>query len=246
MKIEFKIHIFTYLLCLICAFTGQFKLFATFILIILVHEFGHVFGAILTKSKVEKVIILPFGGITILKYPLNVNILKEFIIVSLGPIFQIILYFVLKNRGLYCFKEINMFLFIFNFLPIIPLDGYRILNLILNKIFSFKFSLYISSYISFLFLILSIIVLFLYKNFIFLITFFFLLYKTIHEYRIINYVYNKFLYERYSKDIRFKKRKKIYSIKNMYRDYIHLIYYNYRFYSEKEFLDIYYKKGSIY
>ena len=39
--------------------------------------------------------------------------------------------------------------------------------------------------------------------------------------------------------------KKISDIKKMYRDYSHLIYYDYRFYSEKEMLDKYYKKRGI-
>ena len=245
MKIEFKIHIFTYLLFLICMFTGQFKLFITFLIIVLFHEFGHVFGSILTHTKIKKIIILPFGGLTILKYPLNIKLLNEFLIVIMGPIFQVILYVLLKDYNLYYFKEINIFLMIFNMLPIIPLDGYRILNLILNKFTCFRISLYISSYISFIFLILNIIILMFYKNFILIITLFFLMYKTIHEYRIINYVYNKFLYERYSKGLIFNKRKKISDIKKMYRDYSHLIYYDYRFYSEKEMLDKYYKKRGI-
>ena len=76
-----------------------------------------------------------------------------------------------------------------------------------------------------------------YNNFIFLIVLFFLIFKTVCEFRLINYVYNKFLLERYNDHIVFKKHKKINNIKNMYRDYIHLIYYNYRFYSEKEMLE---------
>lgn len=246
MKIEFKIHIFTYVLCLICCFTGQFKLFITFLIIILFHEFGHILGALITGCNVERVVILPFGGLTILKYPLNIRMIKEFIIVIMGPLFQMILYLLLKNNGLYYFKEINLFLFIFNLLPIIPLDGYRLLNIVLNKLFNFKLSLYISSYVSFIFLILNFIFLFIYKNFVFLVTFFFLFYKTIHEYNLINFIYNKFLYERYSKNISFKKRKKIYDIKDMYRDYIHLIYCDYRFCSEREVLDNYYKNRCIY
>ena len=157
MKIEFKIHIFTYFLFLICMFPGQFKLFITFLIIVLFHEFGHVFGSILTHTKIKKIIILPFGGLTILKYPLNIKLLNEFLIVIMGPIFQVILYVLLKDYNLYYFKEINIFLMIFNMLPIIPLDGYRILNLILNKFTCFRISLYISSYISFIFLILNII-----------------------------------------------------------------------------------------
>lgn len=237
MKLKFKIHPFTYLFSLICVFTGNFKIFLIFTSIILFHEFGHIFGCIITKNKIDNIILLPFGGITILKYPLNIKLKDEFLIVIMGPLFQLVLYLILKDYNLYYFKEINLFLTIFNTLPIIPLDGYRILNILLNKIFSFKLSLYISSYISFISLILLILFYIMYNNFIFLIVLSFLIYKTVSEFKLINYIYNKFLYERYNDHIVFKKHKKINNIKNMYRDYIHLIYYNYRFYSEKEMLE---------
>ena len=237
MKIKFKIHPFTYLFSLICVFTGYLKIFLIFMAVILFHELGHVFGCIITKNKIDKVMLLPFGGITILKYPLNIKLKEEFLIVIMGPLFQLILFLIMKDYNIHYFKEINLFLIIFNTLPIIPLDGYRILNILLNKIFSFKLSLYISGYISFIFLMFLILFYIMYNNFIFLIVLFFLIFKTVCEFRLINYVYNKFLLERYNDHIVFKKHKKINNIKNMYRDYIHLIYYNYRFYSEKEMLE---------
>ena len=114
--------------------------------IILFHELGHLFFASIL-GKDASIVIYPFGGITKYNDYLNSRILSEFIILIGGPLFQEMLYLILlflykKNLIIDInFEFIGMVhknLLYFNFLPIIPLDGSKLLLLILESIFPYK------------------------------------------------------------------------------------------------------------
>ena len=120
----------------IAVVTGHFKGFILFSIIILVHEFGHVLMGILFWWKIDKIIILPFGALTVFQEDLNRRIFEEFLIVIMGPIFQIVFTWILCEFG--DFNRVfdySMAILCFNLLPIYPLDGGRILKGILHIIF---------------------------------------------------------------------------------------------------------------
>ena len=74
----FKIHPLFYLTAFICVITANFKNFIIFSSIIIVHELGHIIGAIIFKWKIDKVILLPFGGITIFQENIDKSLKEEF------------------------------------------------------------------------------------------------------------------------------------------------------------------------
>lgn len=244
MKIIFKIHPLYYLVAGLTIITGLFKDFTYITLLIFIHEVGHLTGALIYKWKIKKIVILPFGGITIFNELLNKSLKEELIILLLGPIFQIIFYFII------CFLNINTpmitnyhyALLFFNMLPIIPLDGSKILNIILNKIISFKKSHLVTIYISLITIILLGLEGIKLKNLMLLVIIFFLLIKIIKEINEHKYLFNKFLYERYNYDLKFNKTKiiKNLNLKKMQKGYKHL-FFNKRYYTEKEILRRYYK-----
>ena len=95
---------------------------------------------------------------------------------------------------------------IFNLLPIYPLDGAKIVNLILSKYFSFNIANYISIVIS-----LITVVLFLYsdiyENNYSIILVIGVLMKNIYKfYKDISYIYNRFILERYLFKFNYKKK----------------------------------------
>jgi stage IV sporulation protein FB len=244
MKIIFKIHPLYYVVALITIFTGLFKDFIYVTLLIFIHEIGHISGAIYYKWKIKKVVILPFGGITIFNELINKSLKEEFVILILGPIFQILFYFILclLNIESNLITSYHYSLLIFNFIPIIPLDGSKLLNILLNKLFSFKLShilTIIISLISFTYLFIRTIIL---KNLILFIIIFFLLLKIIKELKLHRYIFNKFLFERYNYNLNFKKTKKIKGLKlfKMKKDYKHLFYLN-TYITEKDVLKKYFK-----
>lgn len=237
----FKIHILYWLMTIICVFTGYFKPFLYFSLLIIIHEIGHLTGAIIYKWKIQKVIILPFGGITIFNEYISKSLFEEFIILIMGPLFQIIFYFSYTkifgfNNLLFSYHYTLLF---FNLLPIYPLDGYKLMNLFFNKILSFKTSHLLTMIISNITVILILTITIIYKfNLIMLIALIFLLYKNVEEISKHEFIFNKFLLERYLYNINLKKTKIIKSNnpKKMKREYKHLFYYNQKYETEKSFL----------
>ena len=129
MKITFKIHFLFFISAFICAITGLFKDFIMITSLILFHELGHIFFAILFRWKIEKVIIFPFGGLTVFNQKINSSLKEEFFIAIAGPIFQI-LFFILINDQNILFKHYHTLILLFNLLPVYPLDGSKILNII--------------------------------------------------------------------------------------------------------------------
>ena len=205
-------------------------------LLIVVHELGHILLGIYFKWKINKVVILPFGCLTKFDIDINTRLIEEFIVSISGIIFQYIFYIIISRHiTYYYFKHINYFIIFFNMLPIIPLDGSKVLNALLNKTTNFYTSLYISNVISIIFIIITNIVLFKYNKLILIVTIFLLL-ETIKNIRSINYIFNKFLLERYIKKYIFKKYKKINSVYKMKKDYKHVFYIENKCISEYSFL----------
>ena len=242
MKITFKIHPLYYLVAILSIITGLFKDFIYITLLIFIHEIGHTLGALIFKCKIKKIIILPFGGITIFNELINKSLKEEFVILILGPIFQILFYFILYilNIETPLITNYHYSLLLFNMLPIIPLDGSKLLNIILNKITSFKMSHLLTIYIS---LITIIILMIKNKNLVLYIIIFFILLKVIKEYKEHKYIFNKFLFERYNYNLKFKKIKYIKGrkINKMKKEYKH-IFYDDKYYTEKDILKRYFKR----
>lgn len=176
---------------------------------------------------------------------LNISILKELIILISGPIFQIIAYLILIN---YLNDYSNMIkiyhygILIFNLLPIYPLDGGKILNIILSLKISYKKTYKITILVSYIVLFLLLII---NRNNITLnivIVGIFLIYKITKEYNNIEYIYQKFLLERYINNYKFKNTKIINSINKFYRSSNHLIKIGDKYHTEQEILTKKYKK----
>ena len=158
--LKIKIHPLFYLFAFLSSITGLFYEFVIFTIIIFVHEMGHVTAGLLFKINIKKILILPFGGLTIFEMPINIRLYKEFLIAVMGPLFQIIFWLFLYKIN-YCnsvFNYYNTFILLFNLLPIYPLDGSKIFNIIINKITSFKKSYFITFYTSIIIIILFIYV----------------------------------------------------------------------------------------
>lgn len=201
--------------------TGHFKSFLTVTLITFIHELGHLLGAFYYKWKIDKVLILPFGALSIFKEDINKPLKEEFIILLLGPLFQIIfvnLYLTFNySENIYLLNNALLF---FNLMPIYPLDGSKTLNIILNKLTNFRKSHILTIYFSFVFMFLLLVKMDF--NLIIIITILFTLIKVLEEFFRRNQIFNRFLLERYMKNYGFKKEIIVTDIKKMKRDYRHI------------------------
>lgn len=227
---KIKIHPLFYFVAVICILTGFFKYFIFLFIIILIHELGHILTALFFDWNIKKIVILPFGGITIFEDKINRSMAEEFLIAIMGPMFQLFLFFI-KNK---LFFSINLFILLFNLIPIFPLDGSKILNVGLNYLFPFKKSHIISIIISLTNII--TIILLLKFNLVLITIFLFLILKTFKEIKYHSYLFNKFLFERYLYNFDFKKSKIIKNEYQMKRDYKHLFFIQNRYQTEKQYL----------
>lgn len=176
--------------------------------------------------------------------PLNTSIIKEIIILIMGPVFQVLAYFILLKIMPDQIESIKLYhysILIFNLLPVYPLDGGKLVNLFFSLKFSFKNSFYLEIFISYLMVFLLIIVNRENININLVIIVIFLLYKITKEYKQIELFYNKFLLERYINKYNFKHSIIINNINKFHRNKRHLLKTSNKYYLEEEILKKIYK-----
>ena len=199
--------------------------------------------AYLFHIKIESINIYPLGGISNFNMPLNINPIKELLILIMGPIFQFLAYFllliILPNK-----KEIIEFyhyhILIFNLLPIIPLDGGKLLFLLLQINIPYYKSYKIIILISYL---LTVTIIWHKIDLNIIITVLLVVLLVSKEYKKIKIRYEKFLLERYLKKQKYRKKRIITSEKNFYRNCTHLIKVGDKYSLEEEFLRKKYEKS---
>lgn len=213
---------------LIIILTGNFNGFIPYFLLLLIHELSHAITGIILGYKLVKIKFFPLGGVTIFNLPFNIPLKKELLILIMGPIGQIVAYFFLKKYFPFI-KIYHYTLLIFNLLPLYPLDGGKILNILCSYFYSYQ----ISFKISFIFSIIILLGLFIYNVYYFNLNLFlmivFIFIKIIKIYKERFFYYNRFLLERYLNNYSFNKIKNINNINDFYRDRLHFI----NFISEK-------------
>ena len=243
MKIEFH---YTYIIIAIgFILTGYFSNLIIFTSIIIIHELGHYIIAKINKLNPEKIIIYPFGGITRMNNLVNTPISKELEVALSGILFQSIYYLIIVT--LYDNNLIRDYIFniyttyhysilIFNILPIHPLDGSIILNLLISKHLPYKLTLKLNIIISIITSIIIIILNYYKFNYTTILIVSIIIDNLIKYIKNINYIFNKFLLERYLYKIPLNKTKIISKISNMYKDKYHILKRNNTYFTEKQVL----------
>lgn len=248
-KIEFH---YTYIIMAFgLVITGHFVNLIIFTSLIIIHEMGHIIISKILSYKIDKVIIYPYGGFVKLNTRINTKIENDLLVAISGIIMQSIYFgiiFFLYRNGIVREYIYSLFLLyhksmlIFNLLPIYPLDGAKIVNLILSKYFSFNIANYISIVIS-----LITVVLFLYsdiyENNYSIILVIGVLMKNIYKfYKDISYIYNRFILERYLFKFNYKDKKVIKNINKMYKNREHLFNDKGKLINEKEYISTFFEK----
>ena len=148
-KLKIDFHFTMYFVSMLLLISGYFKFYIIILTIVLVHELGHFLAAIFLNVNVERIIVTPFGCVSIFESSYNLSITKEFLITIAGPLLQLMFLgaFIYSSNFFYFnynleifFIKYNIIILVFNLLPIWPLDGAKLLYLFLNIILPFKIS----------------------------------------------------------------------------------------------------------
>ncbi len=136
-----RIHPLFWLVAGIAILTGYFWELSILFIIVFIHELGHAAAARFFSWKIKRILILPFGGACEVDEHGNRPIFEELIIVAAGPLQHIWLAagaVLLEMAGLITmessllFHKFNLMIFLFNLLPVWPLDGGKFLYLLLS------------------------------------------------------------------------------------------------------------------
>lgn len=231
MKSIFKINVFTYIFLILSMLSGYFREMFIVFIILIVHELGHFFLMKLMNIEVSSITIYPYGGMIKNNMLINTNSLKVILISFAGIINQlllwIIIYIFLKvgfiNSYYYdIFFKYNLYIILFNLIPIYPLDGYKILNSFLELFTSFKNSIYLSFFINVVCLLLFLIYLYIYRvsNYLIIV---FLVVNLFNYIKEIRYIMNKFYLERIIYDLKYSGLISVKNKETMYKNRLNYI-----------------------
>lgn len=128
-------------------YTHTLKTMMCIFLMLSIHEGAHILFARVFQYEISSVIVYPFGVCAHMDHMGYGNIYKELLIIIAGPLthlcFPFFIYLAMHTQlisdtyGQYLLM-INTSIFIFNILPVYPLDGGRVIQSLLHLIFRFK------------------------------------------------------------------------------------------------------------
>lgn len=146
--------------------TGYFVELLTLFAIVLVHELGHVFAAKGFGWTVREVKLLPFGGVAEVEDGSGLPAREEALVAIAGPLQNAWMAgaaWVLGQTGLWHLDwaayvcQANIMIGLFNLLPILPLDGGKLMQAALSRTLTFHGTLIWGTRISLLFSALMIV-----------------------------------------------------------------------------------------
>lgn len=133
---KIKIHPLLWIVLSIGGMTGFFKEILMLLLIVSVHELGHILMARRFNWRIRKIMLMPFGGIAEMDEYGNRPAKEEILVAVSGPLqhlWMIGLSFLLLGSAFWTEADHQLFLFhniailLFNLLPVLPLDGGKLL-----------------------------------------------------------------------------------------------------------------------
>lgn len=143
MKIEINLKI-VFAIILFFIF-NNLNIYLMFLFFVLIHEMCHLIVGLIIGGKPEKIYITPFGvSLEIYSYGKKSHLNKILFYLS-GPLINLILgfIFIYLKKYINIEEEIiytNFAICFFNLLPILPLDGGKILKEVFSIIFNLKIS----------------------------------------------------------------------------------------------------------
>lgn len=169
-KTQIYVSPLTVIYIILALFLGRFSFVFFHFFCSFIHEMSHVITSRALKKEVREIAFLPIGFFARIDELEDMSPWKQIIILLAGPfsyfisnaiIVLLYRYNLLSIYGFNMAKEANLMILIFNLIPIIPLDGGRVIKALLLKFFpchrAYKISIYISLIVSIFIVYLCII-----------------------------------------------------------------------------------------
>ena len=202
------IHPLLWIVIALAIATGYFLEVCLLLAIIFIHEMGHAAAASFFSWRIKKITLLPFGGVAEMDEHGNRPLKEETIVVLAGPlqhVWMVAAAYVLFTVHLIpedlfkLFINYNVMIFVFNLFPIWPLDGGKLVFLLLSLKNSFPSAHRLTLLISFFSLSLFSVTILLASpsNINVWVVIGFLFFSLYHEWKQRRFIFMRFLLERY-------------------------------------------------
>ncbi|GAE27683.1 stage IV sporulation pro-sigma-K processing enzyme [Halalkalibacter wakoensis JCM 9140] len=154
---KFKVNPLFWFVLGIGVFTGYFREVLMIFSIVLIHELGHALAAHFFKWRITKIELLPFGGVAEVEDVGNRPFHEELIVILAGPLqhiwMMLLSYFLVQfpfwtSTDHHLFIWHNAMILLFNLIPVLPLDGGRLVQLWYTYRFPYVQALTISRWTS--------------------------------------------------------------------------------------------------
>ncbi|GFZ86103.1 stage IV sporulation protein FB [Paenibacillus marchantiophytorum] len=153
----YRFHPLFTLIMIGSALTGYFLEAVTLFGIVLVHELGHLAAANGLGWRVKEVQLLPFGGVLVVDELGTAPTWEELVVSLAGPIqhvWMIVLALLMKWLGVGVdtwwdyFIQANLMIGLFNLIPVMPLDGGKVLQSLLGYLMPYHTTILYTVWIS--------------------------------------------------------------------------------------------------
>lgn len=155
--IRLRLHpLFTFIM-FASVMTGRFLELAVLFGVVFIHELGHTIAALQCGWRVREIRLLPFGGVAVVDQQGIVPAWQEIVVTLAGPLqnaLMIIITVLFRTIGWWdeawtaYFIQANMMVGLFNMLPVMPLDGGKLMQAALSLSISYYRSLQCASWTS--------------------------------------------------------------------------------------------------
>lgn len=155
LDVKLRLHPLFVLLLVLSVLTGYYLETLTLFAIVLIHELGHIAAAKAYGWRIRHIKLLPFGGVAEVEEHGSVPSGEELVVALAGPlqhVWMIVLAWGMKAAGLFdpawwdYFINANLTIGFFNLLPILPLDGGKVLQCLIGYSVSFRRTITLCTY----------------------------------------------------------------------------------------------------
>jgi stage IV sporulation protein FB len=160
---RFRLHPTFWLLVIISVWTGHFLEIITLCVLVFIHELGHMAAAWSFGWRIQSIEFLPIGGVVKTDEWGTVPAKEEIVVALAGPfhhIWMVLFSLLAFHLGWWSeawttyFIQGNLFIALFNLVPIYPLDGGRVLQALLSYVLPYRLCITLTYWVS---IVLSII-----------------------------------------------------------------------------------------